>query len=76
MKDSVARKKEKLRAEYLDNGFESLSYTHVGSARSTTITTSGGDGLGPFDDDHTREDGGANMNNLLFDGRLNVGFAA
>lgn len=68
LKRSVLRKKEKLCAERLDNGFESTSYTHTGSASSRTISTAGGDGLGAFDDDHTREDGGTNMNNYVYDG--------
>lgn len=68
LKASILRKKEKLCAERLDNGFESTSYTHVGSAGNRTISTAGGDGLGAFDDDHTREDGGTNMNNLVYDG--------
>lgn len=68
LKKAIARKKEKLCAERLDNGFESTSYTHTGAAGSRSITTSGGDGLGAFDDDHTREDGGANMNNYVYDG--------
>jgi hypothetical protein len=66
LKDSVRRKKERLCAERLDNGFESTSYTHsAGGAKSRTITTSGGDGEGAFDDDHSREDGGTNMNNIV-----------
>lgn len=68
LKRSVIRKQEKLCAERLDNGFESISYTHNGSGSSRTITTSGGDSLGAFDDDHTREDGGTNMNNYVYDG--------
>lgn len=69
LKDAIRRKKERLCAERLDNGFESTSYTHsAGGARSRTITTSGGAGLGAFDDDHTREDGGTNMNNYVYDG--------
>ncbi len=68
LKRSVVRKQEKLCAERLDNGFESTTYTHTGSARSRTINTAGGDSLGAFDDDHTREDGGTNMNNLVYDG--------
>lgn len=68
LKRSIARKKEKLCAERLDNGFESISYTHVGSGGSRVISTAGGDGLGAFDDDHTREDGGTNMNNYIYDG--------
>ena len=68
LKRSVARKKEKLCAERLDNGFESTSYSHSDIGGNRTITTSGGDALGAFDDDHTREDGGTNMNNLVYDG--------
>ena len=68
LKASQARKREKLCAERLDNGFESTSYSHLGQNGSRTITTSGGDSLGAFDDDHTREDGGTNMNNFVYDG--------
>ncbi len=68
LKRSIARKKEKLCAERLDNGFESTSYTHSGQGGSRTISTAGGDALGAFDDDHTREDGGTNMNNYVYDG--------
>jgi hypothetical protein len=68
LKAACARKKEKLCAERLDNGFESTSYTHTGAGGTRTITTSGGDSLGAFDDDHTREDGGTNMNNYVYDG--------
>lgn len=79
LKAAVNRKREKLCAEYLDNGFESLSYSHTGYAKTTTISTAGGDGLGPWDDDHTREDGGTNMNNYVYDGttyNLPAGYAA
>jgi len=68
LKASVARKKEKLCAERLDNGKEATNYTHYGQGGNRSITTSGGDGLGAFDDDHTREDGGTNMNNIVYDG--------
>ena len=68
LKKAVERKKEKLCAERLDNGFESTSYTHLDPGGSVSITTSGGDALGAFDDDHTREDGGTNMNNFVYDG--------
>lgn len=79
LKASINRKREKLCAEYLQNGFESTSYSHTGSAKTSTIGTAGGDGLGAFDDDHTREDGGSNMNNILYDGttyHLPAGYAA
>ena len=75
LKAAISRKKEKLCAERLDNGFESTSYTHTGQGGSRSITTSGGDSLGAFDDDHTREDGGTNMNNYVYDGTTyNLGF--
>lgn len=69
LKAAIQRKKERLCAERLDNAFETLTYTHsAGGATSRTITVSGGDGLGAIDDDHTREDGGSNMNNYVYDG--------
>lgn len=68
LKKSIARKKEKLCAERLINSFETTAYTHTGQGGSKSITVSGGDGLGAIDDDHTREDGGTNMNNYVYDG--------
>jgi hypothetical protein len=68
LRNADNRKREKLCAERLTNGFESTSYTHYGQSGSRTISTAGGDGLGAFDDDHTREDGGTNMNNYVYDG--------
>ena len=68
LKAAQNRKREKLCAERLENGFESTAYTHSGQGGNTSITTSGGDALGAFDDDHTREDGGTNMNNFVYDG--------
>ena len=76
MRAAIARKREKLCAERLDNGFESTNYTHAGAGGSRSITTSGGDALGAFDDDHTREDGGTNINNFVYDGKFNVSCAA
>lgn len=67
LKASVARKKERLTAERLDNGW-STSYTHNGQGASRVITITGGDGLAAFTNAHTREDGGANMNNEVYDG--------
>ncbi len=68
LKLSILRKKEKLCAERLINSFETTSYTHTGQSGSKSITVSGGDALGAIDDDHTREDGGTNMNNYVYDG--------
>lgn len=67
LKRSIARKKERLCAERLDNGWAS-SYTHNGQGGSRVITTTGGDGLAAFSNAHTREDGGSNMNNECYDG--------
>lgn len=53
---ALNRKKEKLAAERLTNGFSS-SYTHQGQARNKTITLTGGDGVEPWSTAHTREDG-------------------
>lgn len=64
---ALNRKKEKLAAERLTNGF-STSYTHSGVARTKSISLTGGDGLEPWSTAHTREDGGANMNNVIYDG--------
>lgn len=69
LKDAVRRKKERLCAERLENGYQATTYTHSGGgAKSRTITTSGGDGVGAFEDGHTREDGGTDMNNIVYDG--------
>ena len=67
LKASIARKKERLCAERLDNAYNT-SYTHNGQGRTTVITTTGGDGLAAASNAHTREDGGSNMNNIVYDG--------
>lgn len=67
LKASVARKKERLCAERIDNGM-ATSYTHVGQGASRVISIVGGDGLAAFSSAHTREDGGSNMNNVVYDG--------
>jgi hypothetical protein len=67
LRNAVARLKEQLCAERLDN-MASTSYTHTGPNGNTTITITGGDGLAALTSSHTREDGGTNMNNGVFDG--------
>ena len=67
LKASCARKKERLCAERIDN-FASTSYTHYGQGSSRVITITGGDGLAAGTSSHTREDGGSNMNNVVYDG--------
>lgn len=67
LKAACARKKERLCAERIDNAFVT-SYTHNGQGASRVITTTGGDGLAAATSSHTREDGGTNMNNVVYDG--------
>ncbi len=65
---ALNRKKEKLAAERLTNGF-ATSYSHTQSnGVSKTITITGGDGVEPWSIAHTREDGGSNMSNVVYDG--------
>lgn len=64
---ALDRKKEKLAAERLTNGF-STSYTHQGKGKNTTVTITGGDALEPWNTAHTREDGGTSINNVVYDG--------
>jgi len=64
---ALDRKKEKLAAERLTNGF-STTYSHQDPAGAKTITITGGDGVEPWSTAHTREDGGTNMNNVVYDG--------
>jgi len=68
LRKADARKREKLCAERLTNGFETTTYTHTDNNGSHSITIAGGDSLGFIDDDHTREDGGTAMNNYVYDG--------
>ncbi len=67
LKAAIARKKERLCAERIDNS-ASATYTHSGQAGSRTITITGGDGVAAASNAHTREDGGSNMNNVVYDG--------
>lgn len=65
---ALNRKKERLAAERLTNGFNT-TYSHVGKGGTTkTLTITGGDGVEPWSTAHTREDGGTNMNNVVYDG--------
>lgn len=67
LRNTIAREKEKLCAERLDNG-ASTSYTHSGASGSRTLTISGGDAVAAFSSAHTNESGGSNMNNVVYDG--------
>jgi hypothetical protein len=64
---ALNRKKEKLAAERLTNGF-STNYSHADPRGNKTITITGGDGMEPWNTAHTREDGGTSMNNVVYDG--------
>ena len=65
--NALNRKKEKLAAERLTNGF-ATTWSHTGIGKITTITNTGGDGIEPWNTAHTREDGGTSMNNVVYDG--------
>jgi len=65
--DALNAKKEKLAAERLVNGF-TTAYTHYGVGGARSIATVGGDALEAFKYNHTREDGGTAINNVVFDG--------
>jgi len=68
IENALNRKKEKLAAERLVNGF-SATYSHYDLlSGNRTITITGGDSLEAFTTAHTREDGGTNMNNVVYDG--------
>lgn len=68
IENALNRKKERLCAERLINGFDT-TYSHVDLlSGNRTITITGGDGLEAFTTAHTREDGGTNMNNVVYDG--------
>lgn len=67
LKNSIAQVKEQLCAERIDNAY-ATSYTHNGPAGNKTMTITGGDGLAAASNAHTREDGGPNMNNIVYDG--------
>ena len=68
IENALNRKKERLAAERLVNGF-STTYTHYDLlSGNKTITITGGDSLEAFTTAHTREDGGTNMNNVVYDG--------
>ena len=54
-------------AERLSNGF-STSYTASDESGNYSVTTTGGDALELFSTAHTREDGGTNNNNVVYDG--------
>lgn len=67
LRAACERKRERLCADRLDNGY-STSYTANDDSGNFTVTTTGGDGVELFSSSHTREDGGTNVNNIIYDG--------
>jgi hypothetical protein len=64
---ACVRKRERDLADKLDNGW-STSYSATDDSGSYTRTISGGNGVAFFSASQTREDGGANNNNIIYDG--------
>lgn len=64
---ACVRKRERLCAERLDN-MRNTSYTTTDDRGNYTVTTTGGDGVSFVSSAHTREDGGTNWNNRVYDG--------
>lgn len=67
LRNACIRKRERLCAERLDNGW-STSYSHVDGRGNKTVSLTGGDSVAFFSASHTREDGGTNWNNIVYDG--------
>jgi len=67
LKNSIAQRKEKLCAERIDNAY-ATSYTAYGASGNKVMNIAGGDGLAAASNAHTREDGGPDMNNIVYDG--------
>lgn len=67
LRSACMRKRERFCAERLDNGWDT-SYTHTDGRGNKTISTVGGDTAAYFSASHTREDGGTNWNNIVYDG--------
>lgn len=64
---ACVRKRERLCAERLDNGW-STSYTHTDDKGNYTVTTTGGNAVALYSASQTREDGGTDNNNIIYDG--------
>lgn len=67
LRRAVSRAREMLAAERLDN-FTASVYTHTGPNGNTVISLVGGNGVAAGSNAHTREDGGTNSNNIVYDG--------
>jgi len=67
LRAACIRKRERLCAERLDNGWDT-TYTSTDGRGNRTVTVSGGDSAALFSASHTREDGGTAWNNIVYDG--------
>ena len=67
LRSACMRKRERYCAERLDNGWSS-TYTHTDGRGNKSITLTGGDSVVFYSKAHTREDGGTDWNNRVFDG--------
>lgn len=64
---AAVRFREKFVAEKFDNGWVT-AYSKSDDSGTYSRTVSGGDGAALFSASHTREDGGTNNNNIIYDG--------
>jgi len=67
LRATCERKRERLCADRLDNGF-STSYTVSDDSGNYSASITGGNGVALFSASQTREDGGTNNNNIITDG--------
>ena len=67
LRNACLRKKELLAADHIDNQ-SATSYTVSDDNGNYSRTISGGDAVAFASEAHTREDGGTNWNNEVFDG--------
>src|SRR3990167_830626 len=67
LRNACLRKKETLCGDHIDNQ-SATSYTVSDDNGNYSRTISGGDGVAAASEAHTREDGGTNWNNEVYDG--------
>lgn len=74
---SLQRKRERILTEYLENSIgATTSYTITDAKGNYSKSVVGGDGVALINNGHTREDGGASWNNVVYDGTTyNMDFA-
>lgn len=67
LKSACLRAREELCADRFDYAF-ATSYTRYDDGGNYTVSTVGGDGVAAATTSHTREDGGTNWSNVVYDG--------